>query len=629
MRASDPSQQPETVQAFLAGVPPFDRLPSLDLAALAAAGRVSLYLAGEAVPVGRDFVCCVQRGGVRLRRPGDLPGRDDVRGEGECFGQTCDLGNGQDGEGWEATALEDTFLVRLPREVFVAVCRRQPFVAGYFADALSPAARDAQPAGPTGCPDPSDGDYLFTRLAGEVASRGLADVPRGTDLRRAARVMEAGQVGSVLVREAGGAVIGIVTDRDLRRAVATGMALDATVETLMSAPVAAIEAKTPCFEALLSMTGSGIRHLLVTRDGEPAGMVTASDLLLAHGRSPMALLRAARRAGDATDLRAISQGLRPLAASLVARGAPAAAVSGIVTLLAEQVLARLLALLEKRCGPSPAPCRWLLLGAAGRREMLPGTGLSLAAVPDDGGDPIVGRAARTYLQALLPMLGEELAALGLRAPGSHLVLGDPRALVPLEGFALDGDPLDHEASLEGFDARPLGGRDEAGPAPAVATGEVFPFGLAASWLRAAASRPAPLGVYRGRLMERDGGSCEALDVLARGSRPVTALARLSALVWCVAPTGTVFRLNALGSLGVVPAATAARAVEAFAFFQSERLQALLTGRESSGREEAPLAPGTLSPRRRHALRAAFAAVEDLRLALLARLDVKEGEHGPA
>lgn len=619
MKARDPSLQPESVQAFLAGVPPFDRLPPLELAALAAASRVALFLQGEAVPLADsdgDWVCCVQRGGVRLGVDGQEGG--DVRGEGECFGLAGIPG------GRVVTALEDTFVVRLPRERFLAVCRRHPEVAGYFDAPLAQARAVAAASAIDGCPDPDDGDYLFTRLAGEVASHGLVRVARGTDLRTAARAMEAGQVGSVLVAEAAGPVIGIVTDRDLRRAVATGMGLSATVETLMSAPVATIAADTPCFEALIRMTEVGIRHLVVTRGGEPAGMVTASDLLLSHGRSPMALLRAVRRAEDSEDLQRLGRNLRPMAAALAARGAAAGAVSHILTLLAEQMLARLLRLLEKRCGPAPAPCRWLALGAAGRREMLPGTGLSLAVVPQDGGDPIIARAARTYLQALLPLLGEELARLGLGGRHGGLCLGDPRALFDPTDFAADGDPLDHEASLEGFDARPLPGCGCGETAAGPLTPAGLPPAVLAAMLRAAVSRPAPLGLYQGRLMERDGGSCPVLDVAGRGSRPLTALARLAALRQGVPETGTVARLEALVRAGHLPPDTARGAAEAFAFFESERLLALLTAPEAPGREEAALRPETISPRRRHAFKAAFGALENLRLALAADLAVKEG-----
>ena len=146
-----------------------------------------------------------------------------------------------------------------------------------------------------------------------MASHSLIGVPTGVpSLRQVARTMEQGQVGSVVVREASGTVIGIVTDRDLRRAVADGVSVAAPVETLMSTPVAAVTAEISCFEALARMAEAGIRHLGVLRDGVLDSLVTANDLLLAHGRSPMALLRAIRRAGDTGEVAALCRRTRCL-----------------------------------------------------------------------------------------------------------------------------------------------------------------------------------------------------------------------------------------------------------------------------------------------------------------------------
>jgi len=621
MQARDPSRQPEAVAAFLATVPPFDALPPAELAALAAGSQVAFFLENERVSgpeEALDWVCCVQRGGVRLSAPTgtvcswpDAPG--GVCGEGEFFGLPADLGGPS--QACEVRALEDTFLVRLPREAFVALARRHPRVTAYFGDALSRAAGLERPRREAACPGRDDGDYLFTRLAGEVASHGLVCVARGMDLRRAAGVMEEGRVGSVLVREASGAVIGIVTDRDLRRAVARGIALSAPVETLMSAPVTAIDADAPCFDALIRMTGEGFRHLLVTVDGNPVGMVTASDLLLSHGRSPMALLRAVGRARDAADLRALCRGIRPLAAALTARGATAMAVGGIVALLAERVLTRLLAILEKTCGPPPARCRWLAYGAAGRREMLPDAGLALAVVAEDGGDPIIARAARTYLAAFVPLLEEELAACGLRTPATGLCLGDPRERLDPAALRGDGDPLTLEGSLEAFDARVVaatgpGGAD--GPEP-VAPG--LPREIFLRLLAELTAHPAPLGIYQGRLMERDGSFAPIFDLAARGSRPLVAMARLAALVEGIGETGTLARLERLEQGGHLPETICRAAREALIFFEGERLGWLLAAGDVPGERHGEPRPETLSPRRRHGCRAAFAAVEGLRLAL--------------
>ncbi|WP_139311587.1 CBS domain-containing protein, partial [Desulfovibrio sp. DV] len=275
MTMPDPSLQPDAVTAFLATAPPFDRLSPADLAELAAAGRVALYLEGETIAdpdALEPVVCCIQRGGVVFVGSGqDGPGLLDARGEGECFGLAGALPGCPDG--CRVAAAADTFLVRLPGSVFAAVAGRNPQVGAYFDNCLArqvcrTSAEGTGTAGTADTADTADGDYLFTRQAGEVASRGVVGVVRGTDLRQTARIMEEATVGSVVVREASGTVIGIVTDRDLRRAVARGLGLSAAVETLMSAPVAAIDAATPCFEALSRMTESGFRHLLVTIDGE-------------------------------------------------------------------------------------------------------------------------------------------------------------------------------------------------------------------------------------------------------------------------------------------------------------------------------------------------------------------------
>ncbi|MHC1789623.1 CBS domain-containing protein [Solidesulfovibrio sp.] len=610
MPLPDPSLQPDAVAAFLATAPPFDRLDPVELAVLAAAGRVALYLEGETIAEAdaiQPSVCCVQRGGVVFLRPDAASGRErleDSRGEGECFGLAGAL-PGCPG-GCRVAAAADTFLVCLPLSVFSVVAGRNPEVAAFFGSCLAQSRCAVPGDGGDDAADRPDGDYLFTRLAGEVASRGLVSVPRGTDLRRTARVMEEAAVGSVLVREAAGAVIGIVTDRDLRRAVARGLGLDAPVETLMSAPVAAIAAETPCFEALSRMTESGIRHLLVTDRGEPAGMVTANDLLLAHGRSPMALLRAIRRARDVDDLAALCRRTLPLAAALAARGATAATVGGLLAMTAQGVLTRLLALLVRRFGPPPAPWCWLALGEAGRREMLPGTGLELAVVVDAGGDDIVSRAMDTFCHAVLPVLAGHLTACGLGgAP-----LAGPVALPGLEAFLLGGPDFAR------LDARVAAGDSDLGETVRARLAGCRPeAGALAAALAGCLDSPVPLGIHQGQLAERRGGFAAVFDVAGRGTRPLVALARLAGLRGGLAGTGTANRLQALARLGQLAPETARDAEDAFAYFERQRLLARLGGRQGDASPDIVSRPGALSARSRQEYRAAFAALETLRLAL--------------
>jgi len=619
MQLTDPAVQPDAVAAFLATAPPFDRLAPADLALLAAAGRVAFYLSGEVIAepnVAEPCVCCIQRGAVVLVRPGGERWQDAL-GEGECFGLAGALPGCP--AGCRVLAAVDTFLVRLPGEAFAAVLGRNPQAAGFFGACLAQSRCAVAERSDVDAGDHPDGDYLFTRLAGEVASRGIIGVARGTDLRRTARVMEEAAVGSVLVREVSGSVIGIVTDRDLRRAVARGLGLDAPAETLMSAPVAAVDAATPCFEALSRMTESGIRHLLVTIDGEPVGMVTANDLLLAHGRSPMALLRAVRRAGDAADLTALCRRAGPLAAALAARGATATTVGGLLTMTAQAVLTRLLDLLVRRFGPPPARWSVLALGAAGRRELLPGMGLELVVVTDDGGDDIVGRAMETYCRAAIPVLAGQLDAMGL---GGRDIVG-PAPLSGLESFLRDGPDFAR------LDARPAAGDGGLGETVRARMAHCRPKSEAVrARLMVLLAQPMPLGIHQGRLAERDGSFAPVFDVAARGTRPVASMVRLAALLADVGDSGTVERLEALARLGHLPRDVAQTAADAFAFFQRERLMARLSGPlpppGQAGDPDVVARPGALSARRRQEYRAAFRAVEALRLALAGWQGAGEG-----
>ncbi|KHK00956.1 CBS domain-containing protein [Desulfovibrio sp. TomC] len=619
MTMPDPSLQPDAVTAFLATTPPFDRLSPVDLAQLAAAGRVALYLEGETIAepdAAEPVVCCVQRGGVVFVPPGQdrQGGRlTDVRGEGECFGLAGALPGCPDG--CQVAAAADTFLVRLPGSVFAAVAARNPQVAAYFDNCLAsrvcPVAGDIAAA--TDVTGGADGDYLFTRQAGEVASRGVVGVVRGTNLRQTARTMEEASVGSVVVREVSGTVIGIVTDRDLRRAVARGLGLDAAVETLMSAPVAAIDAATPCFEALSHMTESGFRHLLVTTNGEPAGLVTANDLLLAHGRSPMALLRSIRRAASLDDLAALARRSFPLAAALAARGATAATVGGLLAMTAQGVLGRLLDLLVRECGLPPGRWCWLALGAAGRREMLPGMGLSLAVAADCGGDDIVARAMDTYCRAVLPILAGWLEACGL---GGTRLAG-PIDLAGLRAFLHDGP------DFKRLDVRIAAGDSGLAEAVrAVLIGCRPEARSLAAGLRRHLACPVPLGVHQGRLAERHGGFAPVFDVAERGTRPVVVMARLAGLLWGAPGPGTSARLQSLAAAGRLAGPVVQSVLEAFAFFEGERLLARLSGQ--SGDPDVVVRPGALSARRRQEYRIAFGAVEALRLALLDALGAGEG-----
>ena len=97
-------------------------------------------------------------------------------------------------------------------------------------------------------------------------------------LRNAAGVMWKRQTGSLLIMD-GDTVVGIVTERDLMKAVARGDDLDATpVSAVMTRQVLTVAPDTSVAEAARHMSTRWIRHLPVLSDGKLVGMVSQRDL---------------------------------------------------------------------------------------------------------------------------------------------------------------------------------------------------------------------------------------------------------------------------------------------------------------------------------------------------------------
>jgi CBS domain-containing protein len=105
-------------------------------------------------------------------------------------------------------------------------------------------------------------------------------VPPATDARELARVMADEGIGCLLIEQHGG-FVGIVTETDLVRKVLSE-ALDPSevpAESIMSFPIATID-ESATLEAAHEMMGSQrVRHLLVTKDGAPVGLISVRSLL--------------------------------------------------------------------------------------------------------------------------------------------------------------------------------------------------------------------------------------------------------------------------------------------------------------------------------------------------------------
>ena len=116
----------------------------------------------------------------------------------------------------------------------------------------------------------------------------VRDVPPGrllsvepqTSLADVAKRMRREDADSVAVMSEG-RLLGIITERDLVRAIADGVdPQQAKADVIMSADPATVTADEEVAVVALKMMRLGIRHLpVVDQDGSPIGLISARDLV--------------------------------------------------------------------------------------------------------------------------------------------------------------------------------------------------------------------------------------------------------------------------------------------------------------------------------------------------------------
>jgi CBS domain-containing protein len=109
-------------------------------------------------------------------------------------------------------------------------------------------------------------------------SRDLLVIDPEERVAEAARRMVGRGVGAVLVMD-GDRLEGILTERDILKAVAAGLAEDARVREWMTRHPETIDASEATGQAAALMIHGGFRHLPVVEDGKIAGIVSIRDLM--------------------------------------------------------------------------------------------------------------------------------------------------------------------------------------------------------------------------------------------------------------------------------------------------------------------------------------------------------------
>ncbi|PSL45762.1 CBS domain-containing protein [Salsuginibacillus halophilus] len=187
----------------------------------------------------------------------------------------------------------------------------------------------------------------------------------------AADMVDAGASSMLVINEAG-QITGIITEKDLVARVVSTASTALTAGDVMTPEPHTVHRATYYYEALSTFLTKGVKHLPVTDDGAPAGMLTLSDLLRKKNRGTFDILQEIETA-DTESLPEVKHAIYGVLTKLIADDIPTLHLLEVVTNLFDRLVRRAVTLALDRLhdaghGDPPAAFGFYVMGSGARAE---------------------------------------------------------------------------------------------------------------------------------------------------------------------------------------------------------------------------------------------------------------------
>lgn len=122
---------------------------------------------------------------------------------------------------------------------------------------------------------------MYVRDILSVKGRNVITIEPATTLLAAAKILAENRIGAVVVRGAGGRIVGILSERDIVQALAArgAVALETPASEVMTRKVATCGPVDTISSIMERMTEGKFRHVPVVEQGQLAGIISIGDVV--------------------------------------------------------------------------------------------------------------------------------------------------------------------------------------------------------------------------------------------------------------------------------------------------------------------------------------------------------------
>lgn len=609
---------------FLIKYPPFSFISEEDLLKISATCKVKIYNSKEYIfregetPPNQFYV--INQGSVQLisEETNEIV---EVLEEGDIFGIAALLAKRL--YIFSAQAVEETILYTFPFLTFEPYIHKYPRVLRYFSSGFSAGMHHLKKKKLE-----ISEEYKIKKFTSydevlelKITRNVITASPENT-IQEIANLMSEKNIGSMIITDENQYPIGIITDSDLRKKVATGkFPITAKAKEIMSKPVQTFKTNINAAEAIVEMMKKNIRHLCLTEDGTPnskiTGIVSEHDVLVLHGNNPAVLVKEIQNTNELEKLVKIRDRADKLLKDYIDQDLSIHFVSNTISEINDALIEKAIEIsidrLEKEGIKNPEiPFAWVSLGSEGRKEQMLRTDQDNAIIFQDSNN---NEEAQKYFLKLGSYVNEILIQCGFSECPGNIMARNPELCQPVskwkEYFKKWMEIPDEKNILNitiFFDFRNTYGDESIIEELRNFINKHknnFFIGFLA---KNAISTPPPLNFFRNFIVEKSGEHKDEFDLKTRCLLPLIDSARVLCIDKGILTTSsTIERYKMLQEIDKVNKELYEEAIETFSYYLKLRTIYGLKN-NNSGRY---IKPDELSKLDKQLLRNSFSVIENI------------------